>query len=407
MTLRGVNLTEGRIGVNTAGDGREFGLVASGVAVSGKLVLATPYVLRRLSDAVALGITAAYDTANSVNLYRHISEFYRMAGEGKKLHLMVVAQTVLIHQMDTLAKTLAVAAGGNISDMAFAFNPVIGYTETPVTGMNADVMTAIPVMQALATWADTNDMPLHTIVEGRGMADTLSSVTDLRAMVGANTKVTVVVGQDWDYADKLWTLGKKFADVGTFLGVVAAQPWNRNPGEVATQNLTSTKLGVWLTGGLSNHKKWAEVFADLETLNEKAFVFPVRYQGMAGYWWNDGHTCAPVVLDSAGNMNQHTIYYSHTMDEAKRALRIAMLPEIKKPVALENGLLPPGMLKYYEAVGNAVFESLAGKSLVSYGETYVDPASDLLVAKVLNIQFGVVPTGCINEIVGVINLKNS
>lgn len=408
MSLRGVTINEGRIGVNVAGDGREFGLIGNGVAVAGKLALTTAYVLRRPSDAVAIGIDAAYDSANEVNLYRHITEFYRRAGEGTKLHIMVLAQTVMIDEMTEQAKALAVAAEGNISDMAFIFNPADDYVETLLDNMNADVMAAIPVLQTFADWADSKDMPLHCILEGRGMGDTLADLTDLRDMALEYEKVTVVVGQDYDYAEGLgWALGKKFADVGTFLGVVASQAWNRNPGEVETQNLTSSTLQVWLTGGLSNHKKYTEVYADLETMNDKGYVFPIRYQGLSGYWWNDGHVCAPVVVDNAGNMNQNAIYYSHTMDEAKRALRIAYLNELKKPVMLEDGLLPASMVGYYNAIGDQVFEKLAGKELISEGETYTDSESDLLVEKRLDVQFAVIPTGSVNSIVGTINLKNS
>ena len=409
MSLRGIKISEGKIGANVAGDGREFGLIGNGVAVigTGKVALATHYTLLRLSDAVALGIDATYDTTNSVNIYRHISEFYRRAGEGKKLHLMLVAQTVLPTAMTTLAKTLAVAAEGNISDMAFCFNPAVAYVEAPLNGINADVYAAITSLQAFAEWADAQDMPLHTILEGRGISDALSAVADLRNMLALEAeKVTLVIGQDWDYAEKLWPVGKKFADVGTFLGVIASQAWNRNPGEVETQNLTNATLGVWITGGLSNHKKYAEVYADLETLNDKGYIFPIKYQGLSGYWWNDGHVCAPIVLDNTGSMNQNMIYYSHTIDMVKRALRMAYLPEVKKPVVLDGGLLPSSMVGYYDAVGDGVFDKMAGRELISDGKATTDPASDLLIAKILVIQFAVVPTGCINEIVGTINLKN-
>ncbi|MCF8337905.1 MAG: DUF2586 family protein, partial [Bacteroidales bacterium] len=322
-SLRGVTISEGNIGANVAGDGREFGLIGNGVAVTDKLTLDTPYTLQRPADAEALGIDADYDSTNEVNLYRHIKEFYRRAGEGVKLHLLVVAQTTLIDGMNASAKTLAIHAEGNISDMAFAFNPETSYVESPVDGMNPDVMAAIPVLQTFSEWADGEDMPLHTILEGRGMDTTLTSLPDLRDMADENEKVTVVVGQDWDYADGLgWEMGKKFADVGTFLGVVASHDWNRNPGEVETQNLSDRDLEVWLTGGLSNHKKYSEVYAELETMDTKGYVFPIKYQGLSGYWWNGGHVCAPIVIDQQGNMNQHTIYYSHTYDEAKRALRL-------------------------------------------------------------------------------------
>lgn len=412
MSLRGVQIKEGSIGANVVGDGREFGLICNGVAVSDKLSLDKMYSLRRPSDAEALGITAAYDSANSVRVYRHISEFYRRAGEGQKLHIIVVGQTIKPANMVAVAKALAVESGGKISDMAIAYNPVSGYQEQQLDGMNADVVAAIPAMQGFAKWCDDNDMPLHVILEGRGLSDTLSSCADLRALkVGgqpyAAEKVTVVVGQDWQYADGLDAIGKKFADVGTFLGVVASMPWNRNPGEVETQNLTDAQLGVWLVGGLSNHKKYSDIFADLQTLNDKGYVFPIRYQGLSGYWWNDGHTCVEIINDTRGNLNQHTIYYSHTMDMCKRALRLAFLPEVKKAVSLdESGKLPASMEGYYNAIGNESFKRMESNGLISVGETAVDPDSDLLIEKVLNVDFAVVPTGCVNEIVGTINLKN-
>jgi hypothetical protein len=412
MSLRGVSITEGKIGANVAGDGREFGLICNGVAVTGGAQLNTLITLRRPSDAVAVGIDAAYDVTNDVRVFRHISEFYRMAGEGRTLHLGMVGQSVVPSAMITQAKSLVVQSGGNISDLAFAYNPASGTEETLVDGLNTHVNAAIPVLQNFADWCDENDMPLHTILEGRAITDMIASLANLRNFqVSENTleaqKVTLVVGQDWTYADTLSAAGKKFADVGTFLGNIASQDWNRNPGEVATQNLTNVKLGNWLVGGLSNHKQYSEVFESLETLNEKGYVFPIRYQGTAGWFWNDGHTCTPIVLDAAGNINQHTIYYSHTIDMAKRGLRAAYLPEVKKPVELdENGKLTTDMVDYYNATGNNVFGELAGKGLISDGYTNTDPDSDLLIEKVLNVQFAVIPTGMVNEIVGTINLKN-
>ena len=85
---------------------------------------------------------------------------------------------------------------------------------------------------------------------------------------------------------------------------------------------------------------------------------------------------------------------------------MAYLPEVKKPVVLEGGLLPSSMVGYYDAVGDGIFDKMAGRELISDGKATTDPQSDLLIEKILVIQFAVVPTGCINEIVGTINLKN-
>lgn len=410
-TLRGVRINEGKIGANTLTDGREFGLMVGGVAVAGKLVLGQIYTFKRPSDAEAIGLNAAYDTTNDVRLYRHITEFYRVAGEGKTLNVCIVAKSNTPSAMVDAAKAMIIERD-NIADVVFAFNPETAYVETLVDGLNSDVKAAIPTLQTFAGWADTNDRPLNVILECRAISDTLSALADLHALTVGEAalladKVTLVCGQDWDYADGLSTLGKKFADVGTFLGNIASQAWNRNPGEVATQNLTNATTGKWLTGGLSNHKKYSEVYASLEVMNGKGYVFPIKYTGIAGYYWNDGHTCTPVILDVEGNLNQHTIYYGHTINMCKRALRTVFLPEVKKPIELVSGLLPDGMVGFYNAIGNDAFKFLAGKGLISDGSASTDKQSDLLIDKVLNIQFAVVPTGCVNEIVGTINLKSN
>ncbi|MDD2345192.1 MAG: DUF2586 family protein [Bacteroidales bacterium] len=418
MGLKRVNIVEGKIGPNTAGDSREFAIITGGVAVVDKLVLNKHYRLTRPSDAEAIGITAEYDNDNDVRIRRHIDEFYRIAGEGKALNILVVAQTDAAPvAMITAAKTLVIEAGGNISDIVFALNPVTGYSETVVDGMSEDVMDALQPLQAFADWANEQDRPLHVIIEGRGLGDTVASLPNLRALVIGATevlpgvllsahKLTVVIGQDWGYADTLSVLGKKFADVGTFLGCIAAQAWNRNPGEVETMNLQNAVKLAFLQPGFSNHKTYAEMYDSLETMDAKGYVFLVEDPGQAGVWWNDGHVCAPILVDADGNMNQHTIYYSHTFDMAKRALRIALLPEVKKVKPLEGGKLPAGLISYYNEVGNAAFRALAGKQLISEGITITDPDSDLLVEKILNQQFSVIPTGCVNSIEGVLNLKS-
>jgi hypothetical protein len=414
MSLRGVSISEGSIGPNQAGDSREFGLIGNGAAVDGKLALDTAYILRRIEDAEALGITAAYDLNNNMHVYRHISEFYRMGGSGRVLNLMLVADSIALKNMITPAKKLIVSADGMISDLAFFVNSIAAITL--INGLPTAVNEAVPALQNLAGWAGQNDMPLHTIVEGYGITDTLSNLADLRdyeiivaqepVKISA-TKVSMVIAQDWNHAEAFTGNAKKFADVGTFLGVVASHAWNRNPGEVETKNIQNVPVQSWMIGGLSNHQRYRDIFESLETLNDKGYIIPIKYQGLAGYWFNDGPTMTPIVIDVKGNTNQHTIYFSHTIDQSTRALRLIYLPEIKKPVPLEAGLLPVDMVEYYNAIGDDVFKRMAAAGLISDGKTIVDPKSDLIGNKILDVQFTVVPTGTINELVGTINLKTS
>ena len=78
------------VGVPQADDGI-FILFNQGVAVGSTLALNTPYLITQLSDAEALGITAAYDTTNGTSCHQQISEFYTQAPVGTLLWICIVA----------------------------------------------------------------------------------------------------------------------------------------------------------------------------------------------------------------------------------------------------------------------------------------------------------------------------
>lgn len=109
-------------------------------------------------------------------------------------------------------------------------------------------------------------------------------------------------------------------------------------------------------------------------------------------------------------MNESTIAYGRTMDEAVRRLRRALLPKIKsvQPADKVTGKLAIGVVKSFNSRGNDVFEDMEFEKLISGGATYTNPDSDLLTGeKVLEVAFDLQPTGTINKIRGTINLKNT
>lgn len=414
-----VEIQKGKPGaIVNAGDTATSALIAGGVAVTGKLELGKVYTIYRPDDAIALGINEAYDTDNKVVLYHHIDEFYRMAGEGTTLHLMVLAQSVLPATiLANQAHTLVTAAKGEIRQLAIAFNPAEGYTETLTDGFNNDVRAAISPAQEFYAWCYESDRPLNILLEGRSFTDTPSGAINLRSLtVGAGIpleadKVSIIIGQDYDYAEsRTWALGKKYAAVGTALGTLAGIAVNRNIGEVETLNLSDALLSKFLTAGLSSHKTVEEVESSLATLDTKGYIFPVMYTGISGYRWNGDHVCAPIIVDSQGRMNEHYISYGRTMDDATRRLKAKLLPKVKsvQPVNASDGKLPLGVVKSFNSLGNTAFEEMLSKKLISNGATYTNPESDLLTGeRALEIDFDLQPTGTINKIKGTINLKKS
>jgi hypothetical protein len=232
-------------------------------------------------------------------------------------------------------------------------------------------------------------------------------VPDLRDLENIEaTKVTVVIGQDWQYAETKTGVAQKFADVGTVLGVCAAASINQNIGDNEAFNLMNAAKDAWMVPGLSSHQTNKEVYVQLQTLENKGYVFGITYPGLAGIRINNDHVCAPIIIDAEGNMNEHTIAYGRVMDDCARQLRTAYLPKVKKTYAVNaEGKLPTGVRVGLETIGDTIFQDMQNAVEISAGKTTIDPESDLLVAKELKVAYNVQPTGVLGYLNGTINLK--
>lgn len=419
--LRPVAISKGTPGASSTISDNICGMLLNGPAVAAAgdvtgVVNGTAYSITKLKDAEAMGITAAYDSTNKVRVHRHISEFYRMAPEGTKLYFVVgaVAKTMK-NLIEEYGQALIAASSGSIFYIGVVFNPATGYTPVALDGMEDKVREAIAPAQALHDWSWNTDRPVSIFLEGRGLSSTGATALNLRGIPsGADilkaTHVTLCIGQDYDYAATQDANGQKFADVGTLLGTKASISVNRNIGEVETLNISDAVKGVWLNAGFSNHKTLLEMDADLGDFDTKGYVFGVTYTGVSGVRWNGDHVCAPATVDDNGYMSISTIGQGATINKASRMLRAKLLPKIKSqvPVDSKTGLLPPGVVKYFENIGDEAFEKMAKAGEITDGATTVDPNSNLLSGnKELLVSFTVVPTASIDKIKATINLKTS
>jgi hypothetical protein len=421
--LKGVDIAKGILGPNTIGPKTSpSALLATGVAVSGKLVLGTVYTVTGVKDAEDnLGITAAYDTANNTVLHRHIVDFYSYEKtQNVELRIMVVATSLLPADLleDTgaiYAKKLIIAGAGKIKQLGLAFNLPAGYTETLTDGLNADIRAAIAKAQGLYDWARSTERPCNIILEGRACSSTLGNLIDLHAIpsgaaILAAHKVSICIAQDWDYAEaRTNAFCKKYAGVGKHLGVIAACEVNQSGGEVSSFDLSSATKGTWLTAGLSNHLKVDDQEAYLVPLNAKGYIFAGTYTGVSGLRFSGDDTCTPIVIDEEENMSEHTIYYGRTMDYAEVLLKTHLTPLIRSRVSVNTatGKLPIPVVRDIEAgCDEAVFAKMANDGLISGGKTTVDQDSEVLPpANTLNIEFAVVPMAILGKINGTIYLK--
>lgn len=422
-SLKGVNIQRGTIGASVdQGADAITGLLATGVAVAANaangisgIALGQTVKLTSLTDAEAYGINESYDSTNSLSVYRHISEFYRMFPNGT-LYLMLYSGDMEAAFAEQYAKKLIIDANGEIRILGIANTPAAA-TEEYLNGFPEDVFGSIQLGQQLYDWAFSTFRPCQIILEGRDFnAANAASALDLRNITISNQvleafKVSVCIAQDWKFADGLDAIRKKMADLGTMLGSIAKKAVNENIGEVEGGNLVDTTNNKWLVAGLSNHQTIAGWDSQLEALDSKGYIFAISYTGIAGYYWNNDHTCTPIKKDKDGYFNEYTISYGRVHDKAVRDLRTCLLPKVKstQPVDPDTGKLPQALVTYFERLADDdVFNAMAAEGLITAGKTTVDPESDLLISpRELKVSFVLVPTGQIDEIKGTINLKTS
>jgi hypothetical protein len=419
--MDGVKLVIGVVGPSSTTIDNTCALLVNGneiAAVQGFTGLenGTVYLITNVGQAEAMGITKAYDSINKIRVHRHISEFFRMAGDGTKLYLVVGEPGyTMVELIEHYGQKIIIESKGEVSYMGVAFNPPEHYATTYVNGLEETIHSSIQKAQELFEWSWETNRPVSIVLEGRGMNNGAATMLNLRNItIGAAslnaTHVLLCVGQDWDYAETQDTRGKLFADVGTLLGTKAFIGVNRDIGEVEALNLSNAVKGIWLTAGLSNHQTTAQMDADLSVLDGKGYVFGVSYTGISGYRWNGDHVCAPIVVDDDGNISISTLGHAATINKASREIRKMLLLKLKStvPVDSKTGFLPAGVRKWLENIADAAFTKMGKAGEISDGKTAVDPTSQLLTgAKELKVSFVIVPTATIGKIKGTINLKTT
>lgn len=410
-----VNIKKGKVGRNAAGGYEKisalvgyFGAVGSGetTLAEGKYALLTS-----TNDMTAYGISEA---ANAL-LYHHITEYFRMGGKGAQLYVLNVAKgeggkyANLIN--DEAVTGLIADSDGQVFNIGFCYIPD---KVTLVDGIPDEMSTAIVDAQLLADWARQGGRPVHVVLECAGLstvtAATMANMRELKVEGAALDcpQVSVMIGQDWGFAETLTGAAQKYAAVGSLLGCMAAQPVSYNIGEVATMILTDSNRGNWVNAGLSSHERVKDKEKELESLNAKGYILGEYYSGVVCL--NDDHVCARIVVDKDGNMSESTIAMSRTNCKVIRELYAAYLQKVKTTVPVDpvTGKLTTGMVKYFEDIGNDIFANMAAKQELSGGETEVDEDSNLMTGeRTLEVFFRWVPMGCIGSIEGTVNIKSS
>jgi Protein of unknown function (DUF2586) len=439
VVIPNINVTRttgglGRLATITTG---YSGLVTNGVAVSGGAQLGTTYQLNSLNDALALGLTPAYDAANTVLVNYHISEFFRMAPSGR-LYLRMVAQSVSLTSMSTNSAGHAVwdllndpLCAGQLRQVGVCLNPASGYTPTVTAQMNTDVIAvssgtysgAAVNLQSLANIQFGKHAPVRFFLEARNFGGTTGSLINAAGSLCNNVQLVMFADNDVSTAE---TLYGGHAAVGTALGLRANLQIQQSMAYVAVGNLQNattgtnpvTNGGCFVNPGLSNGAllstftvgytvNGSHTTGDDDNILTAGFMSVVLKPNYPGVYINNDITATTTSDDYYNGPNGLVV------NEASRIMYQTMIPNLNQDVNINtaNGQLDINLVKNWEAELN-----LAGRQNLAYavsttngvpGIKYIiDPNQDVLTNDTITVQIQIVPKGyasTINEYIGLTN----
>lgn len=312
-----INKASGSLGARAASEQNIHGLVMGGVVpgTGTYTALGQTKQLIQASDADAMGLTAAYDAANKVLVRYHIDEYFAVNPNGK-LFIQLVAQktnaagTSMTNMCDK-TKTNGVFklvndSGKKVKTVGVVLNPAASYVSTLTDGIDADVLTAVPMAQQLVEeFINLNCYIDHIVIEGRELDGAIVDYPDLRALDSEN--VHVCVYQDADVA-ALDALFANHAAVGNLLGQIGIRRIEEDYGTINVKDNPNKAVDTfplsdgirWLNVALSSGALVSTLTAaEVQILNDQGFIFADEYPEFDGHYLNKSSACTDITSDYA------------------------------------------------------------------------------------------------------------
>lgn len=346
-----INFQNGALGSTSPSDDGVTGLVASGVAVAGKFVLGTAYLITSLDKLTGLGITSDIADANA-NIYKSVKEFYNEAPNGTKLWILGALNTVsvadLVDKTKAYAKTLIQSAKGAINLLIISKTDPAGYAPIMLDALDSDIYTAMTNAQALAQWAtDSLYAPFLTILEGRHYSGVASSLRNLTT--GTNNRVVIFIGDT--------IIGSTGASIGLIAGRIAAIPVQRSIARVKSGAISMETLFI----GAKTPEN-----GDPDIINDAGFVTFRTFVGKSGYFFTDDKLATAAADDYA------LIPRRRVIDKAYRYAYQTLVNELGDEIPLaDDGTMPAAIVK---SIQNTV-ETAIENNMTAFGNLGNDPSN--------------------------------
>lgn len=381
--MNGVKFTRENGGLARSLQGTDpiSGLIVYGESTHGKALLLS------VEELEVLGITPQ----NSPVLHYHVSEFFRIS-EGAKLYLQSVASS---DGNFTEIKILQNFAEGNIKQLA------ICDFKTPIS----ELAIHVAKLNQLAGDLAKNNTPLQVIYSAKITSEDMLSLPNLHTLNAE--RVSVTIAQDsTGYGGYLSTIMPSIGATGTLLGAIAKAKVHESVAWVEKQNLISTAYPKALTADIQKNAEWDGIgFCDgsqinnyspqqLQSLQEKGYLFCGKYAGRTGTFFNESFTATILESDFAYIENNRVI------DKAQREVARVLLPKISGPAYIDpdTGYIEASTVAGLEALCDASLDEMKRQGEISGYSVAIDPTQRLLTSSKLEVILKIVPVGTMRQI---------
>jgi hypothetical protein len=421
-----INKLGGNLGAPGNNTDKTFGLIAGGVTVADKIAIGDIVELLQPSDADAYGLTSAYDSANKVLVRHHIEESFTYCPDGHLFVMLVPQGTTMKDICDPLGINAPVGPGALLAMMTaevtrreikcvgVVLNPGAEYVPVLATGLDKDVVDAIPKAQATIDSLKTQFIYLDRVfIEGRQVNGTIALMLDLRTLTCPDVSVVIAADPAIQALDPAYA---KYAAVGTALGNLAIRKVSECLGSVAIVNppdakkgfesfsICNTGYGKWASAALSSGQKFATLsLNDQNVLTTKGYIYVGSFNDYAGLYFNDSPSCIAISDDYA------YIERSRVWNKAARYLRTALIPKIRSKYKKDatTGFATASVIANWTQAAKKKLELMVSDDEVSAVGVYINPKQAPSASSPLLVQVALVIDGILREITINLSLANS
>lgn len=364
------------------------------------------YEVFSLKEAEALGFKP-YDASNPAGNYEngvphyHIAEYFRMKPNG---HLFIGVKNMALSGNFNFIAEVQRRAQGNIRQLGV-------YTRQRLFTAPADenspyVLNLVADLQNVAELLEQENMPLSIVLQANAtnVEGTVTSLTRLPSILSTYHKVSVLLGQgnSQKVRDMQAANGTEKAVIGC-LGTKIGCISNAQVGEstawvqkfnIAGGDFDTVALGFGDTTDASgssehlanNHPIESMEVAQLDALEDKGYIFPLKYTGNAGTYFSSDRT--------ASDGDFRTISRNRAIDKAKRLVRMALLPTLNESLLIDGqtGNIAYSTIKRFKTLVENALSSMRGTEISDF-EVFIDPNQNVLATDTLVVRFAIVPLG--------------